>query len=83
MASLKQISGKQLIKALEKQKYFISRQKGSHIRLTKIEGNNTHHITIPEHSPLKTGTLHSILKDVSDHLHITKSELISLLALQF
>jgi predicted RNA binding protein YcfA (HicA-like mRNA interferase family) len=81
MSGLKQISGKQLIKALEKQSYFITRQKGSHVRLTKTDGNQTHHITIPEHSPLKIGTLHGILKDIANHLQISKNELISLLNL--
>jgi len=81
MSSLNSISGKKLIKALEKQSYFITRQKGSHVRLTCTLYNKTHHITIPEHSPLKIGTLHGILKEVAEHLQIAKSKLIILLEL--
>ena len=81
MSGLTSVNGKTLIKALEKQHYFISRQKGSHVRLTRTFENKTHHITIPLHSPLKTGTLHGILKEIAEYLQITKTELITLLGL--
>ncbi|MDH5475077.1 MAG: type II toxin-antitoxin system HicA family toxin [Cyclobacteriaceae bacterium] len=70
------LSGKELIKKLSKLGYMSTRQVGSHIRLTTHE-NGTHHITIPEHNPLKIGTLSSILKDVSEHFKMTKEELLS------
>jgi len=35
-----------------------------------------HHVTIPDHSPLKTGTLHGILKDVAAHHGMNLEELI-------
>jgi hypothetical protein len=35
-----------------------------------------HHITIPDHSPLKTGTVSSILGDVANYLQIEKKTLI-------
>ncbi len=44
---------KELIKLLKKFGYEISRQKGSHIRLTTfLEGE--HHITIPNHNPIRS-----------------------------
>lgn len=52
-----------------------TRQVGSHIRLT-TEEKGVHHITIPNHSPVKIGTLSSILKDIAQHFEITKEELI-------
>ncbi len=48
---------------------------GSHIRLT-TEINGIHHITIPDHNPIKIGTLSNILKDIAYHLEISKEELI-------
>ena len=69
------LSGKDLIKKLKKLGYQQTRQVGSHIRLTTDENGN-HHITIPEHNPLKIGTLSNILKDIASHFEITKEELI-------
>ena len=69
------ISGEELAKLLRKFGYVITRQTGSHIRLTThLEGG--HSITIPRHKPLKVGTLNSILKDVANHLRIDKKTLI-------
>ena len=69
------LTGKDLIKKLKKFDYVITRQSGSHIRLsTLIDGE--HHITIPNHDPLKIGTLSSILNDVASHLKIGKEELL-------
>jgi predicted RNA binding protein YcfA (HicA-like mRNA interferase family) len=50
------ISSTELINLLKKLGYQISRQKGSHIRLTTLE-KGEHHITIPNHNPLRLGTL--------------------------
>ena len=69
------IDASQLIKALHKFGYESTRQSGSHIRLTTQE-NGQHHITIPNHDPLKIGTLNAILTEVAQHLGIPKQELI-------
>ena len=69
------ISGIDLIKMLRVFGYEISRQNGSHIRLT-TEENGQHHITIPAHNPLKIGTLSAILGDVASHFDITKEEVL-------
>ena len=70
------LSGDVLAKALEKLGYTIDRQTGSHIRLTTQE-NGEHHITIPNHSPIKIGTLNAILRDVENHFDITRDELLN------
>lgn len=70
------LDGSQLAKALNKFGYKITRQTGSHIRLT-TQQNGEHHITIPNHSPLKVGTLNAILKDVADHIGRSRDELLS------
>ena len=70
------LSGKSLIKKLGKLGYEPIRQVGSHIRLTTKE-NGTHHITIPEHNPLKVGTLSNILNDIAVHFQTTKEDILS------
>ena len=69
------IDGSKLINALGILGYSIVKQVGSHIRLTTIQ-NGEHHVTIPDHSPIKIGTLNNILKDISEHFEISKEELI-------
>jgi predicted RNA binding protein YcfA (HicA-like mRNA interferase family) len=64
----------ELIKLLKEYGYVITRQTGSHIRLT-TEQNGQHHITLPNHSPLKIGTLAAILTDIALHFDMTKEEL--------
>ena len=70
------ISSAKLITALKTLDYIETRQRGSHIRLTKKYSDGEHHITIPNHDPIKIGTLNSILNDISTHFGITKQQLI-------
>ncbi|MBK8498867.1 MAG: type II toxin-antitoxin system HicA family toxin [Flavobacteriales bacterium] len=72
------LTGKELIKALGKLGYEVTRQSGSHIRLTTSR-NGTHHITIPDHRPIKVGTFSGILGDVAAHHQLTREELLALL----
>lgn len=58
------VSADRLIAALELLGYQVIRQKGSHIRL-KHPGPPAHLLTVPRHNPIKIGTLHAILTDVS------------------
>jgi len=54
-----------IIRLLEKYGYIIVRQTGSHIRMSKKTDEGEHSITIPNHKPIKIGTLQSIAKDIS------------------
>ncbi len=72
------ISGNQLIRLLKPLGYIISRQTGSHIRLS-TEQNGQHNITIPQHHPLKIGTLAALLADIALHFNLSKNELIEIL----
>ncbi|HLD57571.1 MAG TPA: type II toxin-antitoxin system HicA family toxin [archaeon] len=73
MSKLPVISGKDLVKALTKQGYYIRGQTGSHIHLR-------HHvkpaITIPNHPTISRGTLNAIIKQ----LGMTREEFIEMLA---
>jgi predicted RNA binding protein YcfA (HicA-like mRNA interferase family) len=75
MKPIRAINAYQLIKAVSKLGYETSRQTGSHVRLTTFQ-NGQHHITIPNHDPLKTGTINAILNDIAQHFSISKQELI-------
>ena len=72
------ISGKDLVKALYHLDYEVTRQTGSHIRLT-TQRNGEHSITVPAHDPIKIGTLNAILRGVSEHIGISRNELIKFL----
>ena len=69
------ISGLKLAKLLEQFDYKITRQKGSHIRLTSRYKNEQHNITIPAHNPIKIGTLNNILREIADYVGLSKEEL--------
>ncbi|HLK02967.1 MAG TPA: type II toxin-antitoxin system HicA family toxin [Candidatus Acidoferrum sp.] len=70
------VSGHELARALSKFGYTITRQSGSHMRLTSNVKGMEHHITIPVHDPLRVGTFSQILSDVSNHLEMTREELL-------
>jgi predicted RNA binding protein YcfA (HicA-like mRNA interferase family) len=57
----KDLTGKELIKLLQQFGYVAIRKKGSHIRI-QTERNYKHSETIPNHSPIKQGTIRGILK---------------------
>jgi len=68
------LSGSDLAQALRKLGYSITRQAGSHLRLTTYE-HGEHHLTIPQHTSLRIGTLSAILADVATHFDITREQL--------
>lgn len=69
------LTGLELAKALKALGYEITRQTGSHIRLT-TQTPSQHHVTIPAHSPLKIGTLSAILADIAAHYRIDRDTLL-------
>lgn len=69
------VSGDDVAKALVKLGYRVTRQTGSHMRLT-TEAQGEHHLTIPKHDPLRVGTLSAILTEVAKHLKKDREELI-------
>ena len=74
------VSGPQLIKALQALGYVAGRQRGSHIRVTTQQGGE-HHEVVPNHDPIKIGTLASILGNIAAHHRLTVEELIAKLDL--
>jgi len=70
------ISGRELAQLLDKYEYEIKRETGSHMRLVSEIRGKEHKITIPDHSPIKIGTLNNILNDLADYLKIDKKVLL-------
>jgi predicted RNA binding protein YcfA (HicA-like mRNA interferase family) len=74
------IDGRRLAAALERLGYVVCRQRGSHIHLASGRLGE-HHVVVPDHHPLKTGTLGRVLKDVAEHHGMSRDELIEKLGL--
>ena len=60
MKTPRDISGKDIIKALRVFGYEVVRQNGSHIMITTLQ-NGEHPLVIPSHNPIKIGTLNGII----------------------
>lgn len=74
MSKLPVVSGKDLIKALEKTGYEIDHQRGSHIILRQ-RFSPFRRLTIPNHREIAKGTLRAIIRESG----LTIEELINLL----
>ena len=70
------MGGEELAALLGKYGYKITRQTGSHIRLTSTSKGFEHHITIPRHKPLRVGTLSNIVNEVADYLETERQKLV-------
>jgi len=69
------ISGQELVKALRILGYTPTRQIGSHVRLT-TQQKGEHHITIPNHDPIRIGTFSAIISDIALHFGSSKEDII-------
>jgi len=58
--------GAGLTRTLRRLGYEMQRQTGSHMQLTTRVGGE-HHLSVPNHRPLKVGMLNALLKDVAAH----------------
>jgi len=65
MPKYKRLSGKQIVKALERMGFFQARQRGSHVVMRKNLPEGAVGCVVPMHKEVATGTLHSILKQAS------------------
>ena len=69
------IGGNELAALLRRYGYQITRQTGSHLRLTSSVKGSEHHITIPAHKALKIGTLSATLADIASYLEVDRRKL--------
>jgi predicted RNA binding protein YcfA (HicA-like mRNA interferase family) len=70
------VAGSELAKALRELGYEITRQTGSHARLTTLVGSE-HHLSVPMHKVLPVGTLRSILREVGRHFDMSADDVAS------
>jgi len=69
------LCGQRLATLLRPFGYEITRQTGSHIRLTSTARGPEHHVSIPAHAALRVGTLNGILSEIAAYLEIDKEQL--------
>jgi predicted RNA binding protein YcfA (HicA-like mRNA interferase family) len=67
------LSGRDLVRALEKIGFVVRRQRGSHIILRRV--NPPARVVVPDHKDLRVGTLRTILNSAG----LTVDELLKLL----
>ena len=70
------LDGKRLASLLHRYGYQITRQSGSHTRLTSSAMGLEHHVTVPAHKEIRVGTLHTILRDVASYLDMEPAQLL-------
>jgi len=70
------VSGTDLTGRLARLGYEITRQTGSHIRLT-TRRDGEHHVTIPAHDAIRVGTLAAILRDLCEHHDLSREALLA------
>ena len=71
MRTPRNLSGVELAALLRRRYgYNITRQRGSHMRLTSTFMGYEHHVSVPRHNPIRVGTLNDILGDVAEYLGI-------------
>jgi predicted RNA binding protein YcfA (HicA-like mRNA interferase family) len=70
------MGGPELAALLHRYGYKITRQTGSHIRLTSTSKGFEHHITIPSPKSLRVGTLSSIVNEIAAYLEIERKKLL-------
>jgi predicted RNA binding protein YcfA (HicA-like mRNA interferase family) len=69
------LGGAELAGLLGRYGYVVTRQTGSHMRLT-TSSHGEHHVTIPRHAPLSVGTLNAILREIADHLGMDRQAIL-------
>lgn len=62
MPNLPHLSGKEIIRALERLGFVQARQRGSHVVMKKSTPEGSVGCVVPLHDEVAIGTLHSILK---------------------
>jgi predicted RNA binding protein YcfA (HicA-like mRNA interferase family) len=65
---LRTLSGKEIVKFLEKNAFTVSSSRGSHTKLQRIVDKNTQTLIIPLHNQIAKGTLRDIYNQIVQYL---------------
>lgn len=76
MKTPRDLYGQDLVKRLTRYGYAVMHQSGSHI-IIRTRQNGEHSVSVPNHKPLKVGTLNAILADIADHLGLDKADVLT------
>ena len=69
-------SGQDVVKVLCRDwEYHIVHQVGSHIIL-QTESPTPHRLSVPNHNPIRTGTLNSLVRDVARHKNVNRQKIL-------
>ncbi len=63
------------MRGLRRAGYEQTRQVGDHVYMTTLE-NGEHHVSVPQHKPVKVGTLAAILAAAASHFQISRAALL-------
>jgi predicted RNA binding protein YcfA (HicA-like mRNA interferase family) len=74
MPKLKRLSGDEVIKIFKNFNFEVNSQKGSHIKLRRIQNNQSETLIIPNHKEIDTGTLRAIIRQASRYINLTELE---------
>ena len=70
------VSGTELVNLLRRRYgYHFVRQRGSHMRLVSTYMGYEHHVLVPQHNPIKVGTLDDILGNIAEYLEMEQADL--------
>ena len=65
---LKDLSGKEIVKLLEKNNFSVIKTRGSHCKVRRIVSNQNQTLLIPLHTSIAKGTLHDIYNQVLEYI---------------
>ncbi|OGI64340.1 hypothetical protein A3H53_01015 [Candidatus Nomurabacteria bacterium RIFCSPLOWO2_02_FULL_40_10] len=65
---LRDLSGKEIIKFLEKEGFKIYKTRGSHCKMKRIISDSSQTLFIPLHKSITKATLHDIFYQISEYL---------------
>ena len=65
---LKDLSGKEIIKFLERNHFSVCKNRGSHCKMRRIVGDRNQTLIIPMHSSIAKGTLHDIYNQILEYM---------------
>lgn len=71
MPKLRDFSGKEILAFFESNGFSVISQKGSHIKLRRVIGNDRQTLIIPNHSSIRKGTIREIYNQA---IHYIKEE---------
>jgi len=67
-SKLKNLSGKEVVKFLERNDFSVYKTHGSHCKMRRIISDRNQTLVIPMHRSIAKGTLHDIFNQISEYM---------------